>query len=135
MENLNLRRVWEVMNTLSYREAILAEEEDKYVQLLEYNSNYNSMSFESFLEYYSFKIDGEHIVVFNTDPVPYEDYANDDFSRFPSVLLSFSPEKLENWMKIEIELQLAKQEREKIAEKENIKRQIELLTKKLNNHA
>ena len=133
MENLNLRRVWEVMNTLSYREAILAEEEDKYVQLLEYNSNYNSMSFESFLEYYSFKIDGEHIVVFNTDPIPYESWNNDDVSYFPSVLLSFSAERLENWMKIEIELQLAKQEREKIAEKENIKQQIERLNKRLNN--
>ena len=134
MENLNLRRVWEVMDTLSYREAILAEEEDKYVQLLEYNSNYNSMSFESFLEYYSFKIDGEHIVVFNTDPVPYESWNNnDDVSYFPSVLLSFSAERLENWIETEIELQLAEQEREKIAEKENIKQQIEQLNKRLNN--
>ena len=133
MENLNLRRVWEVMNTLSYREAILAEEEDKYVQLLEYNSNYNSMSFESFLEYYSFKIDGEHIVVFNTDPVPYESWNNNDVSYFPSVLLSFSAERLENWIETEIELQLTNQEHEKVAEKERIKQQIEQLNKRLNN--
>ena len=135
MENLNLRRVWEVMNTLSYRQAILAEQEDKHVQLLGSSSNYCNPTFEGFLNYYSFRIDGDEIIVFNDDGVPYEDYTNDDFSYISTVLLSFSPEKLENWMKIEIELQLAKQQREKIAEKENIKRQIELLTKKLNNHA
>ena len=135
MENLNLRKVWEVMNTLSYRQAILAEQEDKYVQLLGSSSNYCPQEFEGFLNYYSFRIDGDEIIVFNTDPIPYESWNNDDVSYFPSVLLSFSAEKLNKWIETEIELQLAKQEREKIAEKENIKRQIELLTKKLNNHA
>ena len=135
MENLNLRRVWEVMNKLSYEETKLSEEQDKYVQLLGSSSNYCNPTFEGFLNYYSFRIDGDEIIVFNTDPIPYESWNNDDVSYFPSVLLSFSAERLENWMKIEIELQLAKQEREKIAEKENIKQQIELLTKKLNNHA
>ena len=133
MENLNLRRVWEVMNKLSYEETKLSEEQDKYVQLLGSSSNYCNPTFEGFLNYYSFKIDGEHIVVFNTDPVPYESCNNNDVSYFPSVLLSFSAERLENWMKIEIELQLAKQEREKIAENENIKQQIEQLNKRLNN--
>jgi hypothetical protein len=36
-------------------------------------------------------------------------------------------------METEIKLELERQEREKIREKENIKKQIELLTKKLNN--
>jgi hypothetical protein len=130
---LDLKRVWEVMNTLSYRQAILAEEEDKYVELLGHSSNYCQQEFDSFLNYYSFKVDGEHIVVFNTDPIPYEDYDNDDFSYIPSVLLSFSAEKLNKWIETEIELQLKKQQREKIAEKENIKRQIEQLNKRLNN--
>ena len=135
MENLNLRRVWEVMNKLSYEETKLSEEKDKYVQLLGHSSNYCNSSFEGFLNYYSFRIDGDEIIVFNTDPIPYESWDNDDVSYFPSVLLSFSAEKLNKWIETEIELQLAKQEREKIAEKEDIKRQIELLTKKLNNHA
>ena len=133
MENLNLRRVWEVMNKLSYEETKLSEEQDKYVQLLGSSSNYCNPTFEGFLNYYSFRIDGDEIIVFNTDPIPYESWDNDDVSYFPSVLLSFSAERLENWMKIEIELQLAKQEREKIAEKENIKQQIERLNKRLNN--
>ena len=53
MENLNLKKVWEVMNTLSYRQAILAEEEDKYVELLGRSSNYVNMSFESLFLYHS----------------------------------------------------------------------------------
>jgi len=133
MENLNLKKVWEVMNTLSYRQAILAEEEDKYVELLGHSSNYCSMSFKSFLEYYSFKFEGDNIVVYNDDGVPYEDYDNDDFSYIPSVLLSFSAEKLNKWVETEIELQLKKQQREKIAEKENIKQQIEKLQKRYEN--
>jgi len=131
MENLNLRRVWEVMNKLSYEETKLSEEQDKYVQLLGSSSNYCNPIFEGFLNYYSFRIDGDEIIVFNTDPIPYESWNNDDVSYFPSVLLSFSAEKLNKWIETEIELQLAKQEREKIAEKEEIKRKIELLTKRL----
>ncbi len=130
---LDLKRVWEVMNTLSYKQAKLAEEEDKYVELLGHSSNYCQQEFDSFLNYYSFKVDGDNIVVFNDDGVPYEDYDNDDFSYVPICLLSFSAEKLERWVETEIELQLAKQERDKIREKEDIKRQIELLQKRLGN--
>jgi hypothetical protein len=130
---LDLKRVWEVMNTLSYKQAKLAEEEDKYVELLGHSSNYCQQEFDSFLNYYSFKVDGDNIVVFNDDGVPYEDYDNDDFSYVPICLLSFSDEKLKRWVETEIELQLAKQERDKIREKEDIKRQIELLQKRLGN--
>ena len=66
MENLNLKKVWEVMNTLSHKQAKLAEEEDKYVDLLGHSSNYCSMSFESFLEYYSFKFECISVSCTNT---------------------------------------------------------------------
>lgn len=132
---LDLKRIWEIMNKLSYEETKLSEEQDKYVQLLGHSSNYCNSSFEGFLNYYSFRIDGDNIIVFNDDSVAYESWNNDDVSYFPSVLLSFPTERLENWIETEIELQLAKQEREKIAEKENLKLEIERLTKKLNNHA
>jgi hypothetical protein len=134
MKNLNLERLWEICNRLSYEQLKLEEEKDIYVSLLGNSSNYcGDMLFDSFLNYYSFKVDGEHIVVFNTDPIPYESWNNDDVSYFPSVLLSFSDEKLKRWVETEIELQLAKQERDKIQEKEDIKRQIESLQKRLNN--
>lgn len=133
MENLNLRRVWEIMSKLSYEETKLSEEQDKWVSLLGNSSDYCQQEFDSFLNYYSFKIEGEHIIVFNTDPIPYESWNNDDVSYFPSVLLSFSAEKIEKHMEEETEKQLKQEEENKIQEKEDIKRQIELLTKKLEN--
>lgn len=123
------------MNRLSYEETKLSEEQDKYVQLLGYRSNYYNMTFQSFLDFYSFKIEDDNIVVFNDDRIPYEDFNNDDYSYVPSILLSFGEKDLEKWIENEIKSQLKQQEEQKIAEKEDIKRQIELLTKKLNNYA
>ena len=130
---LDLRKIWQVMNKLSYEETKLSEEKDEWVRLLGHRSKYSEMSFDSFLEYYSFRVAKDEIIVFNDDGIPYEDYNNNDFSSVPSVLLSFSDEKLDKWIETEIELQLAKQEREKAAEKENIKAQIQRLQKQLEN--
>ena len=132
---LDLKRIWEVMNRLSYEETKLSEEKDKYVQLLGHSSSYCNSSFEGFLNYYSFRIYGDNIIVFNDDSVAYEGYRNDDFSSFPLSLLSFGEKELRIWIENEIEMQLKQQEEARIQEKEYIKRQIELLTKKLNNHA
>ena len=133
--NLDLKKIWEVMNLLSEKQAYLSEEQDKYVQLLGHSSNYCNSSFEGFLNYYSFKVDGEDIVIYNDDSVQWEDYRNNDFSSFPLFLLSFGKKDLEKWIENEIEMQLKQQEANKIAEKENLKLEIERLTKKLNNHA
>lgn len=132
MKELNLWKLWEVCNTLSNKQSELAEE-SIYVHLLGHHSNYCAETFESFLEYYSFKIEVDEITVFNNDGVPYELYNNKDYSYIPFCLLSFSAEKLENWRKTEIELQLEKQQRDKLEEKENIKQQIKRLETQLNN--
>ena len=130
---LDLEKIWQIMNTLSEREAELSEQ-NCYVSLLGNSSNYCPQEFDSFLNYYSFKVDGGHIVVFNDDKIAWEDYTNNDFSSFPLSLLSFSAEKeLEKWVENEIAMQLKQQQEARIQEKEDIKRQIELLTKKLNN--
>jgi len=128
---LDLEKVWQVMNTLSGRELGLSEE-NCYISLLGNSSDYCPQEFDSFLNYYSFKIDGDDIVVFNNDPIPYEDWNNNDISYFPSVLLSFSAENLEKWIENEIEMQLKQQEEDRIQEKEAIERQIEQLNKRLN---
>lgn len=130
IKELNLHRVWEIMNKISYEEFKLGEH-DVFVSLLGYNSSYYSMEFEAFLNYYSFKIDGDTIVVYNSDPIPYEEFNIDDFSYVPTVLLSFSPEKIEKWIEEEIEKQLKQQENEKLEEKERLKREIERLQKQL----
>jgi hypothetical protein len=133
MKEINLYRLWEICNKLSYEETKLSEEQDKWVSLLGNSSNYCQQEFDSFLSYYSFKVENDNIVIFNDDGVPYESYTNQDFSYIPICLLSFSDEKLERWVETEIELQLVKQERDKIQEKEDIKRQIESLQKRLGN--
>ena len=130
MKKLDLYRLWEVCNILSNKQEELSLE-DKYVSLLGNNSNYCEMSFEEFLNYYSFKVEDDNIVVFNDDGIPYESYTRNDFSYVPTILLSFDEKRLENWMETEIKLQLEAQEREKVREKEDLKKQIELLTKKL----
>lgn len=132
IKELNLEELWQVINTLSNKQSELCEQ-NIFVHLLGHRSNYGDMSFEGFLNYYSFRVDGEEIVVFNQDGIPYESYNNDDYSYIPTCLLSFSAEKLENWIKIETDLQLQKQEREKLAEKESIRAQIARLEKQLEN--
>ena len=129
---LDLKRLWEICSTLSEKESELAEQ-GIYISLLGHRSEYCSPSFEGFLNYYSFRIDGDEIIVFNNDGVPYESYYNNDYSNIPICLLSFSAEKLDSWIETEIGLELERLEREKVAEKENLKAQIKRLETQLNN--
>lgn len=131
MKTLDLGKLWELCNILSNKEVELSEE-NKFISLLGNRSTYTEMSFESFLEYYSFKVEDDKIIVFNDDGIPWEDYTNNDFSEIPTALLSFSAEKLDSWIETEIKLELERQERAKVAEKENIKQKIEMLQKQLN---
>jgi hypothetical protein len=129
---LDLKKLWEICNKLSYEQTIL-EEKDVFVSLLGNSSSYYSNSFEWFLEYYSFKIEEDCVVVFNDQKIPYEDYSNQDFSYVPICILGFGEQELENYIKQSVAMQLEKQEKEKIAAKENIRLQIERLTKQYNN--
>ena len=130
MKELNLYKLWEVCNTLSLKESEL-QEQSIFISFLGNKSNFCAQTFESFLEYYSFSIEGETIIVFNDDGVPYEDYTNDDFSYISTILLSFGEKELEKWIDDEIEKQLTQQKREKEQQKENIKSQIERLKVRL----
>ena len=130
MKNLNLEKLWNICNILSEKESELSEH-DTYISLLGNRSNFSAYSFEQFLGYYAFKVEDDNIVIFNDDKVAWEDYTNNDFSYIPIPLLSFDEKQLENWMETEIKLELERQEREKVRKKEDLKKQIELLTKKL----
>jgi hypothetical protein len=132
MENLNLKTLWEVCNILSDKESELSEQ-NCYISLLGMDSDYLTTDFDYFLSHYSFKVEDNNIVVFNTDPIPYEDYNNNDISYVPIPILGFGEKELEKWMEEEIAKQLEQQEKDRIAQKEDIKRQIELLNKRLNN--
>lgn len=132
MENLNLKRLWEVCNTLSNKQSELCKQ-NIFVHLMGHRSNYGEISFEGFLEYYNFKIEDDIITVFNSDSISWEDYHNDDFSYIPLSLLSLVENELEEWMDDEIEKQLGQQKRDKLAQKENIKQKIKHLETQLNN--
>lgn len=127
---LDLKRVYEIMNKLSSKQNEL-EEQDKYINLLGPRSEYFELNFESFLEYYSFKVEDENIVVYNSDSIPYESWNNEDYSYVPLSLLDCGEKDLEKWIEEEVTKQLEQQEKDKISEKEELKRQIETLTKRL----
>ena len=127
---LDLEKIWKLCNYFSDRQCAL-DEQNCYVHLLGNSSEYFSRDFESFLEYYSFKSEDDNVVIFNNDPIPYEDYNNNDYSYIPIPVLGFGKEELENYIKQMVDMQLKEQEEARIAEKENIKRQIERLQKQL----
>lgn len=132
MKTLDLHKLWEVCNTLSVKESEL-QEQNIFISFLGNRSNFCAQTFESFLEYYSFSVEDETIIVFNNDPVSWEDFSTDDFSYIPVSLLNFSEKELEKWIDDEIEKQLNQQKLEKLQQKDYIKSQIERLKTQLNN--
>lgn len=129
-KTLNLYKLWQICNKLSNKQDELAEK-NIFVSLMGVRSNYCDTSFEHFLEYYSFRFEESYILVFNDDGIPYEIYNNDDFSYVPTELIDMSDEGLDLWIEVEVERQLEAQRVNKLAEKENIKLQIERLQKQL----
>ena len=99
--------------------------------MLGHSSSYCNSSFEGFLNYYSFRIEDNVIVVYNNDGIPYENFTNNDFSYVPTEILDMSEEDLNSWAEAEVERQLEAQRVNKLAEKENIKEQIKRLQKQL----
>lgn len=118
------------MNFISEQEDVL-NEKDIYPYFLGMRSNYYKQDFNSFLGHYSLRIDDDEICVFNDNQVPYEDYTNDDFSYLPKELLDFNEKQLKDWIDKEVDIHLKRVEQNKKEEKEHIKNQIKILTKKL----
>jgi len=130
MEQLNLHRVWQIMNKVSEAQDKM-HEKDLYVYLLNTRSYYVPSDFGNFLNYFSFKVEKEYVEVFNCDPVPYENYSNDDVFYIPNKLLFFTDEELNVWVEDKTQRELKRIERDKIAEKERIKADTDRLNKQL----
>lgn len=130
MKELNLYRVWEILNRMCWYTEDLSEK-NIYVDLLGNRSNYCAPDYKEFLNYYSFKIEKSVLCIFNDDGVPYEDYTVGDFSYLPLNLLSLTDNEIKTWLDEETEKRIKYQEEEKSREKENIKQQIEQLQKRL----
>ena len=132
MRELNLHRIWQIMNKVSEAQDKM-HEKDLYVYLLNTLSYYVPSEFGNFLNYFNFKIEKEYVEVFNRDGVPYENYNNDDVFYIPKKLLAMTDEELDVWIEDKIERELKRIERDKIAEKERIKADIDRLNKQLEN--
>ena len=130
MKELNLYKIWQIMNKVSEAQDTM-HEKDLYVYLLNTCSYYVPSDFENFLNYFNFKIEKEYVEVFNRDGVPYENYNNDDVFYIPKKLLLMTDEELDVWIEEKIQKELDRIERDKIAEKERIKADINRLNKQL----
>ena len=102
MKELNLYRIWQIMNRVFEAQEKMYEK-DFYVYLLNNRSYYVPSNFGNFLNYFNFKIEKEYVEVFNRDPIPYENYNNDDVFYIPNKLLSFTDEELDVWIEDKIE--------------------------------
>lgn len=128
MKELNLYRIWQIVNILQDKIDELSEQ-DVFVYLLGHRASYVQSQFENFLDYYSFKVEDYYISVFNDDFVPYEDYTNNDFLEIPKELLTMSDEEILILAEKEIKRQLEQQEKDKQSRKQNILLEIERLNK------
>ena len=91
MEVINTKRIWEIFNIF---EKI---EED---EVLDFNNA--SLEYEEFLDWYSFKMLKDSIMVYNDDQVPYEDDTWNDFNYIPFSVMKMSDEEVEKWVLEEI---------------------------------
>ena len=130
MKELNLHRIWQIMNKVSEAQDTM-HEKDLYVYLLNTRSYYVPSDFENFLNYFNFKLEKEYVEVFTYDPIPYESDNNDDLFYIFKKLLSMTDEELDVWIEEKIQKELDRIERDKIAEKERIKADIDRLNKQL----
>ena len=91
METTNLKRIWEIFQIIN------RIDEDG---TLDFNNTF--LEYEGFLDWFSFKMLKDTIMVYNDDRIPYEDYTWDDFNYIPFSVMKMSDEEVENWVLEEI---------------------------------
>ena len=128
---IDLKRLWEI-TLIICNEIDEALEEDFYIN---YTTQY---SFESFLNYFSIKIDiiREEITYYNDDKVPYEDFTYQDFNTLPLSILEFKDEEVKEWLYEKNKERVLKEKENRKIELDRLKRNIEILkeqVKKLEN--
>ena len=128
---IDLKRLWEI-TLIICNEIDEAPEEDFYIN---YTTQY---SFESFLNYFSIKIDiiREEITYYNDDKVPYEDFTYNDFNTLPLSILEFKDKEVKEWLYEKNKEHVIKEKENRKIELDRLKRNIEILkeqVKKLEN--
>ena len=128
---IDLKRLWEI-TLIICNEIDEAPEEDFYIN---YTTQY---SFESFLNYFSIKIDiiREEITYYNDDKVQYEDFTYHDFNTLPLSILEFKDKEVKEWLYEKNRQHVLKEKENRKIELDRLKRNIEILkeqVKKLEN--
>ena len=91
MEIINTKRIWEIFQIID------RIDEDG---TLDFNNTF--LEYEGFLDWFSFKMLKDTIMVYNNGQIPYEDYTWNDFNYIPFSVISMSDEEVEKWMLEEI---------------------------------
>lgn len=128
---IDLKRLWEI-TLIICNEIDEVCNEDFYIN---YTTQY---SFESFLNYFSIKIDiiREEITYYNDDKVPYEDFTYRDFNTLPLSILEFTDKEVIEWLYKKNREYILKEKENRKIELDRLKRNIEILkeqVKKLEN--
>ena len=114
METIDIKRVWEIFQIID------KIDEDG---ILDFNNAF--LEYEGFLDWYSFKILEDTIMVYNDDQIPYEDDTWNDFNYIPFSVMKMTDREVEKWVSKEIK----KKEKEDVEweqkRKETLLREIE----------
>ena len=123
---IDLKRLWEI--TL-----IICNEIDEVCDE-DFHINYTTQySFESFLNYFSIKIDiiREEITYYNDDKVPYEDFTYRDFNTLPLSILEFTDKEVIEWLYKKNREYIIKEKQNKKIELDRLKRNVEILKEQI----
>ena len=122
METIDIKRVWEIFQIID------KIDEDG---ILDFNNAF--LEYEGFLDWYSFKILEDTIMVYNDDQIPYEDDTWNDFNYIPFSVMKMLDEDVEKWVLEEIKKKekeaVEREQQRKEALLHEIKRNREVLEK------
>ena len=126
---IDLKRLWEI-TLIICNEIDEAPEEDFYIN---YTTQY---SFESFLNYFSIKIDiiREEITYYNDDKVPYEDFTYRDFNTLPLSILEFTDKEIIEQLYKKNREYILKEKQDKKIEIDRLKRNVEMLEEQIDKY-
>ncbi len=91
MEIINTKRIWEIFQIVD------RIDEDG---TLDFNNTF--LEYEEFLDWFSFKMLKDTIMVYNNDQIPYEDGTWNDFNYIPFSVMKMTDREVEKWVSKEI---------------------------------
>ena len=91
MEIINTKRIWEIFQIV-----------DRIDENGTLDFNNTSLEYEGFLDWFSFKMLKDTIMVYNNGQIPYEDGTWNDFNYIPFSVMKMTDREVEKWVLEEI---------------------------------